>query len=192
MNIYIDVESESESKCDLSIDNVLENQSEPENDSQNSELLYKMLKSLDIDEGYPTSATINGWDADFRYCNKQNILILGEMDFSFSLSLFKSINGKKNKFLATTNYESVDDIPDIGTNVAEAKINIAALKAIGCHIAFGIDAVNLPETLEEHGYNSNVLFHRVIFAFPRAYCIYSRTVPLQEHQSFIGKIMDKL
>jgi 25S rRNA (uracil2634-N3)-methyltransferase len=89
---------------------------------------------------------------DLKPSEGNRILLLGEANFSFSLSLAKTIGGTG---ITATSYESEEKIK---TQKRKAGENISKLKNEGVKVEHGIDATNL-------SYKPNS-FQNVVFNFP--------------------------
>lgn len=75
------------------------------------------------------------------YTIKQKLLFVGDGDFSFSLSVANGMNSGKD--IMATSYESQDTVL---TTYPSSRSNINALKEMGSHVLFGVDATNLTNT----------------------------------------------
>lgn len=97
---------------------------------------------------------------DGLYTNKQKILLVGDGDFSFSLSIAKGTNNGKN--IIATSYESIDTVT---STYPSAIVNINKLKEMGCIVLFEVDATNLKGTkIINDNYKHN--FDVIIWQFP--------------------------
>ena len=125
------------------------------------------------------------WDEQYRYKSHNRILILGEMDFSFSLALLNKI--PDCQLLSTAYYSSRKSIPEQCRK--DAKKNIERLEAKGCKIKFNIDATNVHLKQLYDARSMPFLFDKIIFTFPRAGD--SKKGNYQQ-ATFIRNIMNKL
>ncbi|CAN7038843.1 unnamed protein product [Brassica rapa subsp. trilocularis] len=92
-----------------------------------------------------------------QYSNKQRILLVGEGDFSFSLSLARAFGSATN--LTAT---SLDTREEIELNYANRKANVEELTRLGCteiH-GFNVHSMRLAPRLER--------YDRIIFNFPHS------------------------
>ncbi|XP_010540159.1 PREDICTED: uncharacterized protein At4g26485-like [Tarenaya hassleriana] len=107
-----------------------------------------------------------------HYSSKQKILLVGEGDFSFSVSLARAFGSAAN--ITATSLDSFEELEsNYGT---EAKANIEELKALGCTIMHGIDVHFM-----SHDVNLRPKLHdRIIYNFPHA----GFDVIWHEHDSF--------
>ena len=88
---------------------------------------------------------------------KENILLLGEANFSFSLSLIKYCDPK---FMTSTCYESREEASKkYGKDLVD--LNVNSLLELKCNrVLFQIDACKLEENFNDE------TFERIIFMFP--------------------------
>ncbi|CAI8594930.1 unnamed protein product [Vicia faba] len=94
-----------------------------------------------------------------HYSSFHNILLVGEGDFSFSLSLARAFGSAVN-MVAT----SLDSRESLVLKYGSASSNLNELEALGCTILHNVDVHNM----SEHHYLNNKSFHRIIFNFPHA------------------------
>lgn len=120
------------------------------------------------------------WNKDYQYKTNDEILVLGEMDFSFSLAIHSKF--PNCSMLSTAHYQSIHHIPSQCRNIAKANIN--KLRALGCEIRFNVNAENVSCTGEK--------FDKVIFTFPRT--MSKKMMGYRENlqQPFIKRVMNKL
>ena len=88
------------------------------------------------------------------YSDRQSILVVGDGDLSFSLSLATALSGTK---LTATTYDSFGIVCK---KYEKASGTIASLKASGANVIHSIDATQLDI------YDWNTKFNRIIFNFP--------------------------
>ncbi|CAJ2640132.1 unnamed protein product [Trifolium pratense] len=94
-----------------------------------------------------------------HYCSDHQILLVGEGDFSFSLSLAKAFASASNIVAS-----SLDTHDDVIKKYKLAKSNLDELKKLGACILHGVDATKLK-------FDSHLKmrrFDRIIFNFPHA------------------------
>ncbi|GLT36798.1 hypothetical protein SLA2020_111530 [Shorea laevis] len=94
-----------------------------------------------------------------HYSSKHQILLVGEGDFSFSLSLASSFGSASN--ICATSLDSEDDVIN---NYKNAKSNLENLKKLGASILHGIDATKM-KNLDDFKKRK---FDRIIFNFPHS------------------------
>ncbi|XP_057520671.1 uncharacterized protein At4g26485-like [Amaranthus tricolor] len=94
-----------------------------------------------------------------HYSSKQKILLIGEGDFSFALSLATAF-GNATNIVAT----SIDSPDMLQMRYAKAKSNLDLLEAYGCNLVYGVDA----HTMHKHRALQNQTFDRIVFNFPHA------------------------
>eukprot|EP01031_Cornospumella_fuschlensis_P033989 gene33989-41132_t len=90
---------------------------------------------------------------------RSSTLILGDGDFSFSLSIARSDPPRAKKYLVTSSYESKDTLLRIYSTAGH---NIATLEDMGVQVLFNVDATNLSQcsVLE------NKVFRSIVWNFP--------------------------
>ncbi|KAH7861773.1 hypothetical protein Vadar_030771 [Vaccinium darrowii] len=94
-----------------------------------------------------------------HYCSSHQILLVGEGDFSFSLSLADSF-GSASNILAT----SLDSYDMLIEKYKQVKLNLEKLKLLGASILHEVDATNM----KLHTDLKMRKFDRIIFNFPHA------------------------
>ncbi|KAL5548723.1 hypothetical protein UlMin_003954 [Ulmus minor] len=94
-----------------------------------------------------------------QYSSDHQILLVGEGNFSFSLSLARSFGSASNIFAT-----SLDPYDAVIIKYSEAKSNLEKLKELGASLSHGVDATNM----ENHRDLRMRKFDRVIFNFPHA------------------------
>ncbi|KAK7305294.1 hypothetical protein VNO77_43197 [Canavalia gladiata] len=94
-----------------------------------------------------------------HYCSDHHILLVGEGDFSFSLSLAKSFGSAAN--IVATSRDSYDDVTKM---YKHAKSNLNDLQELGACLLHGVDATKM----KLHSDLKMRRFDRVIFNFPHA------------------------
>ncbi|KAH7860797.1 hypothetical protein Vadar_018105 [Vaccinium darrowii] len=94
-----------------------------------------------------------------HYCSSHQILLVGEGDFSFSLSLARSF-GSASNILAT----SLDSYDELIKKYKQVKWNLKKLALLGASILHGVDATKM----EHHTDLKMRKFDRIIFNFPHA------------------------
>ncbi|CAK8534197.1 unnamed protein product [Lathyrus sativus] len=98
-----------------------------------------------------------------HYHSSHKILLVGEGDFSFSLSLARAF-GSAVKMVAT----SLDSRETLVLKYRSASSNLIELESLGCTIFHNVDAYNMTQ----HHYLKNECFDRIIFNFPHAGFVY--------------------
>ncbi|XP_017438430.1 uncharacterized protein At4g26485 [Vigna angularis] len=93
------------------------------------------------------------------YDSYQDILLVGEGDFSFALSLARTFGTAEN-MVAT----SLDSKPSLMIKYAKASQNLKELEDLGCTIVNEVDA----KTMAEHPLLQDRKFSRIIYYFPHA------------------------
>uniref|UniRef100_A0A8R7UGX3 25S rRNA (uridine-N(3))-methyltransferase BMT5-like domain-containing protein n=1 Tax=Triticum urartu TaxID=4572 RepID=A0A8R7UGX3_TRIUA len=94
-----------------------------------------------------------------HYSSVHSILIVGDGDFSFSLSLAAAFGSGYN--LVATSLDSFEAL--IG-KYSEAEANVRELKRMGPKVLHGINA----KSMQRHSYLVMRRFHRIVFNFPHA------------------------
>ncbi|XP_025626731.2 uncharacterized protein [Arachis hypogaea] len=94
-----------------------------------------------------------------HYSSDHQILLVGDGDFSFSLSLARSF-GSASNIVAS----SLDSYDDVTKNYKQAKSNLDELKQLGACLYYGVDATKMKYLLELKMRR----FDRIIFNFPHA------------------------
>ncbi|WVZ15987.1 hypothetical protein V8G54_013553 [Vigna mungo] len=93
------------------------------------------------------------------YDSSQDILLVGEGDFSFSLSLARTFGTAEN-MVAT----SLDSRLSLVLNYAKASQNLKELEDLGCTIVNQVDA----KAMAQHPLLEHRKFDRIIYNFPHA------------------------
>ncbi|GLU23991.1 hypothetical protein SLE2022_399640 [Rubroshorea leprosula] len=93
------------------------------------------------------------------YSGNHNILLVGEGDFSFSLTLATRF-GSASNIVAT----SLDSREELVRKYSKAEENLNVLEYLGCKILHGIDV----HTMSKHSCLKRKLFDRIVFNFPHA------------------------
>jgi 25S rRNA (uracil2634-N3)-methyltransferase len=98
----------------------------------------------------------------------QKVLLVGEGNFSFAVSLVKQISDQSGEmmetcgdFLVATCYDSEDILYQ--KYGKEAVTNIQFLQSVGATVLFSIDATQLGKYKEIRNHKT---FHRIVFHFP--------------------------
>ncbi|KAK7300017.1 hypothetical protein RJT34_10848 [Clitoria ternatea] len=94
-----------------------------------------------------------------HYNNHQKILLVGDGDFSFSLSLAKAF-GSASNMVAT----SLDSKVTLTSNYSKASANLQELEKLGCTLLHEMDA----HFLHRHPLLQNKVFDRIVYNFPHA------------------------
>ncbi|XP_010539346.1 PREDICTED: uncharacterized protein At4g26485-like [Tarenaya hassleriana] len=95
-----------------------------------------------------------------HYSSKQQILLVGEGNFSFSLSLARAFGSAAN--MTATSLDTHEELrKKYGT---EAVANVEALKALGCTIMHGVDV----HAMSQHIDLRSKRYDRIVFNFPHA------------------------
>ncbi|XP_020108395.1 heavy metal-associated isoprenylated plant protein 41-like [Ananas comosus] len=94
-----------------------------------------------------------------HYSSEHQILLVGEGDFSFSLSLATSF-GSASNIVAT----SLDSHDDLVKKYSKAQSNLNSLRERGATVLHGVDAT----TMKLHTDLKMWKFHRIVFNFPHA------------------------
>lgn len=123
-----------------------------------------------------------GWKETDAQGKHVPVLIVGEMDYSFSLAVAK-LRTPGAPLVATSYLEAHDPNElevypsDDGERAAYSRRSLPAMKGdlfrnleglrvLGCEVRHGVDAMNLNKTLRSQGIGG--AFKRVVFPFPRA------------------------
>ncbi|XP_020866247.1 uncharacterized protein At4g26485-like [Arabidopsis lyrata subsp. lyrata] len=93
-----------------------------------------------------------------HYNNKQQILLVGEGDFSFSLCLARAF-GSSTNITAT----SLDTRDELGLKYKDAKNNVEELERLGCTVVHG---VNVHSMNTDYRVVRSDLYDRIIINFP--------------------------
>ncbi|CAL9110810.1 unnamed protein product, partial [Musa textilis] len=91
-----------------------------------------------------------------HYSSAQQILLVGEGDFSFSLALADAF-GSADNLVAT----SLDSYDDLLRKYSKAKSNLKSLREMGATALHGVDAT----TMKSHGDLTTRRFDRIVFNF---------------------------
>ncbi|CAA7055539.1 unnamed protein product [Microthlaspi erraticum] len=91
------------------------------------------------------------------YSNKQNLLLVGEGDFSFSLSLAKAF-GSDTSITAT----SLDTRDELGRQYNNGKANVEELEKLGCTVVKGVNVHSM--TLDDRLGRYDI----IVFNYPHA------------------------
>ncbi|XP_058783969.1 heavy metal-associated isoprenylated plant protein 41-like [Vicia villosa] len=94
-----------------------------------------------------------------HYCSDHQILLVGDGDFSFSLSLAKAF-GSADNIVAT----SLDTNAEVTKKYKNAKSNLEELQKLGAYLLHGVDATKM----KFHPDLKMRRFDRIIFNFPHA------------------------
>ncbi|KAK8939767.1 hypothetical protein KSP40_PGU002880 [Platanthera guangdongensis] len=114
-----------------------------------------------------------------RYSSSHLLLLVGEGDFSFSLSLANTF-GSATNIVAT----SKDSQVDVQAKYGMAKRNLDALKTMGALIFHDVDAI----TMDHHTVLRFFRFDRIIFNFPHA----GFMVSIQNFSPFLSSLHRQL
>ncbi|CAL5202399.1 unnamed protein product [Lathyrus oleraceus] len=94
-----------------------------------------------------------------HYCSDHQILLVGDGDFSFSLSLAKAF-GSASNIVAS----SLDSYAEVTKKYKNAKSNLEELQKLGAYLLHGVDATKM----KHHPDLKIRRFDRIIFNFPHA------------------------
>ncbi|KAK0595833.1 hypothetical protein LWI29_010419 [Acer saccharum] len=75
-----------------------------------------------------------------HYSSKQRILLVGEVDFSFSLSLARAFGSAHNMVAS-----SIDTQENISSNYSNGLRNVIELEERGCMVLYGVDAKEMSQ-----------------------------------------------
>ncbi|XP_021828102.1 uncharacterized protein At4g26485-like [Prunus avium] len=92
-----------------------------------------------------------------HYSSRHRILLVGEGDFSFSLSLATHFGSARN-MVAT----SLDSQEKIDSKYSNAIGNVRELEERGCIVIYGVDA----KQMSQHFFLSTQRFDRIVYNFP--------------------------
>ncbi|XP_013591241.1 PREDICTED: uncharacterized protein At4g26485-like [Brassica oleracea var. oleracea] len=92
-----------------------------------------------------------------QYSNKQKILLVGEGDFSFSLSLGRAFGSASN---ITTS--SLDSRVDVNRKYTYGKQNVEELERLGCTVIHGVNVHSMSSD------NRLARYNRIVFNFPHS------------------------
>jgi 25S rRNA (uracil2634-N3)-methyltransferase len=96
--------------------------------------------------------------------NDGNVLIVGDGNFSFSLSLARLMK-QQDEFWPCKIYATSFDEEDVGRQkYGDLPSHIESLKKLGVHVAFAVDATKLSATLPKQW--KGLLFSKIIFNHP--------------------------
>ncbi|KAJ9560926.1 hypothetical protein OSB04_006086 [Centaurea solstitialis] len=118
------------------------------------------------------------------YSNNKRILLVGEADFSFSLSLATSFESAENMVPTT-----IDSYDDAIVKHNKAQGNIELLKQLGAQVFHGVDATKMAANLSL----PRRMYDRIIFNFPHAgYCGEYEAHPdmIMSHQRLVRGFLD--
>jgi hypothetical protein len=87
---------------------------------------------------------------------ERKVLLLGEGDFSFALSLAKQVDPEQHSNITATSLDTEDEVKEKYPN--SGKANIEALKKTGVKVSHGIDATTIDSSLGN--------FTAIVFNFP--------------------------
>ncbi|CAA7062626.1 unnamed protein product [Microthlaspi erraticum] len=119
-----------------------------------------------------------------HYSNKQKILLVGEGDFSFSLSLARAF-GSATNLTATT----LDTHGELERKYKNGKANAEELVRMGCSVVYG---VNVHSMTTNPSLGHSATYDRVIFNFPHAGFDYGREHEIKtimRHQELVRGFM---
>ncbi|CAN6479657.1 unnamed protein product [Victoria cruziana] len=94
-----------------------------------------------------------------NYSECEEILLVGEGDFSFSLGLARAL-GDGSNMVAT----SLDRPGNLQQKYSKGIENIRELRTLGCTVLHGINVLSM----SEHGFLRNKRFQKIVFNFPYA------------------------
>ncbi|XP_040362732.1 uncharacterized protein At4g26485 isoform X1 [Rosa chinensis] len=94
-----------------------------------------------------------------HYTNYQRILLVGEGDFSFAVSLARAFGSSRN-MVAT----SLDDRESLMRKYSKAMSNVMELENRGCVVLHEVDV----HGMSQHPFLSCIRFDRIIYNFPHA------------------------
>ncbi|KAI8524851.1 hypothetical protein RHMOL_Rhmol13G0181900 [Rhododendron molle] len=92
-----------------------------------------------------------------HYSSSHRILLVGEGDFSFSLSLAKAFSSARN--MVST---SIDSQQDLLKKYSNGLANVRDLEEMGCVVLYGVDATKM----SQHFFLSTHRFDRIVYNFP--------------------------
>ncbi|KAK2652640.1 hypothetical protein Ddye_012496 [Dipteronia dyeriana] len=92
-----------------------------------------------------------------HYSSKQRILLVGEGDFSFSLSLARAFGSAHNMVAS-----SIDTQENISSKYSNGLRNVIELEERGCKVLYGVDA----KEMSQHFFLKTQKFDRIIYNFP--------------------------
>lgn len=92
-----------------------------------------------------------------HYSSSQRILLVGEGNYSFSISLAKSF-GSAHNIVAT----SLDSLWDLGNKYSDAVGNVSQLQNMGGLVLSGLDATQM----KDHHFLTFQRFDRIVYNFP--------------------------
>ncbi|XP_062016001.1 uncharacterized protein At4g26485-like [Rosa rugosa] len=94
-----------------------------------------------------------------HYTNYQRILLVGEGDFSFAVSLARAFGSSRN-MVAT----SLDDRESLMRKYSKAMSNVMELENRGCVVLHEVDV----HRMSQHPFLSSIRYDRIIYNFPHA------------------------
>ncbi|CAL0309154.1 unnamed protein product [Lupinus luteus] len=98
-----------------------------------------------------------------HYSSNHKILLVGEGDFSFSLSLATAF-GTAHNLVAT----SIDSQENIGKKYSNGISNVRELEEKGCLVLYGVDA----KEMSSHFFLKTQRFDRIVYNFPHVGFLY--------------------
>ncbi|GMN36697.1 hypothetical protein TIFTF001_006219 [Ficus carica] len=98
-----------------------------------------------------------------HYSSRQRILLVGEGDFSFSVSLARTFGSARN-MVAT----SLDPLEKIQEKYGKGMRNVMELEEMGCLVLFGVDA----KQMSQHFFLKTQRFNRIVYNFPHVGFLY--------------------
>ncbi|KAE9591546.1 hypothetical protein Lalb_Chr20g0119631 [Lupinus albus] len=98
-----------------------------------------------------------------HYSSNHKILLVGEGDFSFSLSLATAF-GTAHNLVAT----SLDSHENIGKKYSNGISNVRELEEMGCLVLYGVDA----KEMSNHFFLKTQRFDRIVYNFPHVGFLY--------------------
>ncbi|MED6131693.1 hypothetical protein PIB30_012132 [Stylosanthes scabra] len=98
-----------------------------------------------------------------HYSSRQRILLVGEGDFSFSLSLATAF-GSAHNLVAT----SIDSHENIVKKYSNGISNVRELEERGCLVLYGVDA----KEMSQHFFLKTQRFDRIVYNFPHVGFLY--------------------
>lgn len=120
---------------------------------------YQEERGTDDDDDESSEESESEAEEKWRkhYSSRHRILLVGEGDFSFSLSLATHFGSARN-MVAT----SLDSQDKIYSKYSNAIANVRELEERGCLVLYGVDA----KTMSQHFFLSTQRFDRIVYNFP--------------------------